>query len=79
MMSWSDNWIWGGAIQVALFWAGVIVLVVRMIRQPSERKRSANRHADAWTTARERHVRGEISDEEFEEILQGQPGMPDSE
>ena len=70
MMSWSDDWVWIGAIQIALFWAGVTALVVWLVR------RVAPHRPDASSSATERYARGEISDEEFEKIHSNQSEPP---
>lgn len=58
---------WGygglGFLWMALFWAGVILLVVWAVRQPEERNGDSRRRA--LEILEERYARGEVDAEEF--------------
>jgi putative membrane protein len=63
------GWIWG-FVMMALFWGGLVALVVLAIRGwdgSRDRARSEPRNPDARDILEERFARGEISEDEFEQ------------
>lgn len=70
-----DGWGWGGwltmSVFMVLFWGGVIVLGVWLIRSLANPSHVHDGPASAIDIARERYARGEISDEEYERIRRG--------
>ena len=75
-----DGWGWiGGVLMMVLFWGGLVALVVSLVRglgsRPQDDGRKQNR-PDAGQILEERFVRGEISEEEFEQrsrVLERRP------
>jgi putative membrane protein len=73
-MMWWGNW--GGMgwwwLVGAIFWIGVIVLIIWGVRELTRRSGNnvggGNSGSNAMDIARERYARGEISREEFETI-----------
>ena len=69
-MMWWGNW--GGMgwwwLLGAIFWIGVIVLIIWGVRELTRRGSSSSSGSSALDIARERYARGEISREEFETI-----------
>ena len=65
-----DGWGMGGGLMMLLFWGGLVVLVVFLVRgvgappYQGEKKSSA---PDAQEILAQRFARGEISEEEFEQ------------
>jgi putative membrane protein len=56
------GWLW-----FAIFWGGIIALVIWVVRKLTERGGSEGRYS-ALDIAKQRYARGEISREEFEQI-----------
>ena len=70
-MMWWGNWSGMGWWWVlgAIFWIGVIVLIIWGVRELTRRGSGGNSSgSSALDIARERYARGEISREEFETI-----------
>jgi len=64
-MSWW--WIFGG-FWMLIFWGGLIALIVWGIKKLTERGDTASKH-DPLDVAKGRYARGELSREEFEQII----------
>ena len=66
MWGWGGGWWWlVMPIGMIIFWGGVIALIIWAIRQLSEGR---GRGGNAIEIARDRYARGEISQEEFDQI-----------
>ncbi len=61
---WMDGFGWLGMLVMALFWIGVIVLVIWGLRRIST-PQQPNVASDAVEILKQRYARGEISHEEF--------------
>ncbi len=60
-------WMLFGWIWFAIFWVGIIALVLWIVRKLTERGDTEGRHS-ALDIAKQRYARGEISKAEFEQI-----------
>ena len=69
MMYWGN---WSGMgwwmLLVAIFWIGVVLLIIWGVKELTKRGSSSNSGSSALDIARERYARGDISREEFENI-----------
>jgi len=59
---------WWMAIPMALFWGGLIVLIVWGIRRLTERDNNGSLKGSPLDTAKQRYARGEITREQFEQL-----------
>jgi putative membrane protein len=68
-MMWDGGWGWMlfGGVFMLIFWIAVIFLVVWGIKKLTENRGSAA-GSNALDIARERYAKGEISQEEFQNI-----------
>ncbi len=71
---WHSGWGWGhmlfGGLMMILFWGGLIVLVVVLVRWLDSRKTSGadtSRRPTPLELLQERYARGEIDKQEYEE------------
>ena len=63
------GWMWG-AVMMVLFWAGVVAVIVWIVRAPRGRASQGpdgSADPDARTILENRFALGEISEEEFEQ------------
>jgi putative membrane protein len=67
-MMWNGGWGWMlfGGIFMLIFWAAVIVLIVWGIKKLTENKRATG--SNSLDIAKERFAKGEINEEEFQNI-----------
>jgi putative membrane protein len=78
MWWWGPDWGWPGALIGALFWIGIIVLVVFLLRGELPRLQDRLGGSPALRLLEERYAKGEISREEFLErrAVLAQPPVP---
>jgi putative membrane protein len=70
-----DDWGWGWLVMMPMmliFWGGLIWLVVWLVRRPDAN--TISRDGDPLEIARRRYARGEITNEEFQQIRQNLSG-----
>ncbi len=71
MWDWSYGmsgwWMVLGGIMMVLFWGGLILLVIWGIKKLTERPGTVDKHTPL-DIVKERYARGEISQEQFEQI-----------
>ena len=60
-------WMAFGGVWMVIFWGGIIVLIVWGIKKLTERGGSTSKH-DPLDIAKERYAKGEISEEEFNQL-----------
>jgi len=60
-------WMAFGGLWMVIFWGGLIALIVWGIKKLTERGGSIPKH-DPLDIAKERYAKGEISEEEFNQI-----------
>ena len=60
-------WMAFGGVWMVIFWGGLIVLIVWGIKKLTERGGSTSKH-DPLDIAKERYAKGEISEEEFNQL-----------
>jgi putative membrane protein len=74
MWDWSYGmngwWMVLGGIMMVLFWGGLILLVIWGIKKLTERPGTVDKHTPL-DIVKERYARGEISQEQFEQIKKG--------
>ncbi len=67
MWDWMGWWMVLGGILMVVFWGGLILLVIWGIKKLTERPGTVERHTPL-DIVKERYARGEISQEQFEQI-----------
>lgn len=64
----NDGMSWLGALMMLLVWAGIIGLIIYVVRTLTNNARATSAHRDPLEIAKERFAKGEITKEQLTEI-----------